>query len=200
MPPICDGNSAGALSTSSRRCRKGAGLVETQKFLGRTPEDNQAWDEVQAYLKKNPTGFLGGPVPDLPPGAAMEDLNPPPTFLASLDAPMDGFATDSAAFFGNGGVGRPSGLSTKLNGDLGSTGPASALLLERHLTLRPQESRTLCFLYGYAPQGFQIGDLVSKYSVDPAVCVGALQCSLEKRWTPIHRSRRALGGKGNLLA
>ena len=98
----------------------------------------------------------------------MEDLNPPPTFLASLDVPMDGFATDSAAFFGNGGVGRPSGLLTKLNGDLGSTGPASALLLERHLTLRPQESRTLCFLYGYAPQGFQIGDLVSKYSVDPA--------------------------------
>jgi len=147
---------------------KSAGLVETQKFLGRTPEDDQAWDEVQAYLKKNPTGFLGGPVPDLPPGAAMEDLNPPPTFLASLDAPMDGFATDAAAFFGSGGVDRPSGLSTKLNGDLGSTGPASALLLERHLTLRPQESRTLCFLYGYAPQGFQIGDLVSKYSVDPA--------------------------------
>ena len=34
----------------------------------------------------------------------MEDLNPPPTFLASLDAPMDGFATDASAFFGSGGV------------------------------------------------------------------------------------------------
>jgi len=79
-------------------------LIETQKFLGRTPEDKKAWEEVEAYLKKNPTGFLGGPLPEPAPGAMMEDLNPPPTFLASLDAPMDGFATDASAFFGSGGV------------------------------------------------------------------------------------------------
>ena len=97
----------------------------------------------------------------------MEDLNPPSTFLVSLDAPMDGFATDSAAFFGSGGVDHPSGLSAKLNDSLSSTGPASALLLERHIKLRPQESRTLCFLYGYAPQGFEINKLVAKYSVGP---------------------------------
>ena len=68
MPPICDGNSAGRFEHQFKTLPKGAGLVETQKFLGRTPEDNQVRDEVQAYLKKNPTGFLGGPVPDLPPG------------------------------------------------------------------------------------------------------------------------------------
>src|ERR1700690_2686054 len=36
-----------------------AGLVETQRFLGRSAEDNQAWEEVQAYLKKDPSTFLG---------------------------------------------------------------------------------------------------------------------------------------------
>ncbi len=144
-----------------------AGLIETQKFLGRAPEDQQAWEQVQSYLEKNPTGFLGGPLPAYASDSVMEDLNPPSTFLISLDAPMDGFATDSAAFFGGGGVDHPSGLSAKLNDSLSSTGPASALLLERNVKLRPQESRTLCFLYGYAPQGFEIDKLVAKYSVEP---------------------------------
>ena len=147
---------------------KRAGLIETQKFLGRTPEETQAWAEVEAFLKKNPASFLGGPLPDFAPRAAMEDLSPPPTFLVSLDAPMDGFATDASAFFGSGGVDNPSGLGPKLNNDLSSTGPASGLLLERDLALRPQESRTLCFLYGYAPEGFKIDALVEKYSTDPA--------------------------------
>jgi Glycosyl hydrolase 36 superfamily, catalytic domain/Glycosyltransferase family 36 len=145
-----------------------AGLIETQKFLGPAPEDTQSWEQAQASLTKNSSGFFGGPVPELAPGAAMEDLNPPSTFLVSLDASFDGFATDASVFFGSGGVDHPSGLSTKLNNDASSTGSASALLLERHLTLRPQESRTLYFLYGYLPQGFEIDALVAKYSADPA--------------------------------
>ena len=76
-----------------------AGLIETQKFLGRTPEDTRLWEQVQASLQKDPSGFFGGPVPDLAPGVAMEDLNPPSTFLVPLDAPADGFATDASAFF-----------------------------------------------------------------------------------------------------
>ena len=144
------------------------GLIETQKFLGRLAEDTQSWEQVQAALKKNPTGFFGGPVPDLAAGTTMEDFNPPPTFLISLDAPADNFATDSSAFFGSGSVEHPSGLATKLNNDASSTGPASALLLERNLKLQPQESRTLFFLYGYKPQGFEINALVAKYSADPA--------------------------------
>ncbi len=131
-------------------------------------EDNEAWAEVESYLQKNPTGFLGGPLPTLAPGATLEDLNPPPTFLVSLDAAMDGFTTDASAFFGTGGITQPSGLSSKLDSNLRSTGPASAFLLERHLALRPQESRTLSFLYGYAPKDFEIGELVAKYSADPA--------------------------------
>ncbi len=151
---------------------KQAGLLETQKFLGRTPQDTQEWEEVEAYLKKNPSSFLGGPLPDYGPAASMEDLKPPPTFLVSLDAPVDGFATDASSFFGSGGIDNPAGLSAKrkaiLNNDLSSTGPASALLLERHLELKPEESRTLYFLYGYAPEGFEVDALVAKYSADPA--------------------------------
>jgi hypothetical protein len=83
-----------------RTIPEGAGLIETQRFLGRTRQDNQAWEKVQASLEKDPSGFFGAPVQDLALGATMEDLNPPSTFLVSLDAPMDGFATDASAFFG----------------------------------------------------------------------------------------------------
>ena len=150
-----------------------AGLVETQKFLGRDSKDEDAWEKVEASLRKDPSGFLGGPF-TLAAGTAMEDLNPPPTFLASLDAPADGFSTDASVFLGSGGIEHPSALSSKLNNDLSSTGPASALLLERHLVLRPQESRTVCFMYGYAPQGFEIDALVAKYKQEP-----------EQWWSPV---------------
>jgi Glycosyl hydrolase 36 superfamily, catalytic domain len=158
----------GRFAHEFRTIPNSTGLVESQRFLGRTPQDIALWDQVQASLKKDPSGFYGGPVPDFAPAASMEDLNPPRTFLASLDAAADGFATDAGAFFGSGGVDRPSGLFTKLNNDLGSTGPASALLLERHLKLQPRESRTLYIMYGYLPEGFEIKELVAKYAADPA--------------------------------
>lgn len=147
----------------------GAGLIESQRFLGRAPEDEHAWEKLEDFLQNNPSSFLGGPLPDLAPGTTMEDLSPPPTFLVSLDAPIDGFSTDASAFFGSGGVDHPSGLAAKLANGLTSSGPGSGLLLERHLELRPQESRTLCFLYGYTPGGFEINDLVAKYKADPAL-------------------------------
>ena len=73
--------------------------------------------------------------PALAPGATMEDLNPPSTFLVSLDAPMDGFATDASAFFGSGGVEHPSGLTSKLTMISSSNRQASAFLLEREFEL-----------------------------------------------------------------
>lgn len=143
-----------------------AGLMETQAFLGRTPEEEQTWQKVQVYLKDHPTGFYGPQVPPLPPHATMEDLNPPPTFLVSLDAPADGFATNAAEFF-QGGIENPQGMAVGLNNDLGYTGPESALLLERQLALNPGESRTIYFLYGYLPQGFEVDKLIAKYSENP---------------------------------
>ncbi|MGB9285676.1 MAG: hypothetical protein WCB59_16810, partial [Candidatus Sulfotelmatobacter sp.] len=150
-----------------RALPNGSGLIDTQAFLGRSAEDDQAWETVEASLRKDPSGFFGGPVGELPHRASMEDLNPPSTFLASLDAAADGFGTNASTFFGGGGIAHPSGLSAKLNGDLSTTGPASSFLLERRLQLRPQESRTLCFLYGYTPVGFEVNGLVTKYKADP---------------------------------
>jgi hypothetical protein len=144
-----------------------AGLVETQTFQGRTKEDVEAWEKVEES-KDNLSGGTASQLSGFVPGAAMEDLNPPPTFLASLDAPMDGCSTDAASFFGSGGVERPSGLAARLTDNLSATGEASALLLERDLKLQPRQSRMLCFLYGYAPEGFKIDELVKKYSADPA--------------------------------
>jgi hypothetical protein len=143
------------------------GLMETQTFLGRTPEDESEWKKVEAAIK-DPSGKFVGHLSDSSTGAVMEDLNPPPTFLVSLDAPMDGFATDAAGFFGSGGVENPSGLAGKLRNNSSSTGRSSAFLLERDFELQPQESRTICFLYGYLPEGFRADGLVKKYSVDPA--------------------------------
>jgi Glycosyl hydrolase 36 superfamily, catalytic domain len=145
--------------------KNGNGLLETQTFRGRTPEEEELWQKVQAALKANPTGFYGGPVLPLAHGASMDDLHPPPTFLVSLDAPADALATNGAEFF-KGGIERPSGMSTRLNNDLATSGPESALFLERDLALNPGESRTMYFLYGYLPEGFEVDRLVAKYTVN----------------------------------
>ena len=144
-----------------------AGLLETQSFQGRGAEEEAMWPKIEAEMK-NPNGPLGGHLHDVAPGAAWEDLHPPATFLASLDAPADAVATDAAAFFGQGGVENPSGLLQALANDLSTTGPGSAFLLERKLHLGPQESKTLFFLYGYLPEGFTAQALIKKYAADPA--------------------------------
>ncbi|HEY1578717.1 MAG TPA: hypothetical protein VGF82_16735, partial [Terracidiphilus sp.] len=156
-----------------------AGLIEHQTFQGRSPEEDTAWQKIQAGMK-DPNGPYGGHLHEVAPGASWEDLTPPSTFLVSLDAPADGFATDAASFFGEGGLENPSGLSKALGNDLASTGPASAFFLERKLSLPPNQSKTLFFLYGYLPEGFSVETLVKKYAVDPAGVL-ARSCSAWKQ-------------------
>lgn len=145
-----------------------AGLKESQTFQGRTNEDEELWNRVEESRKGQTLGFADQ-LSGFASGAAMEDLNPPQTFLVSLDASIDGYATDAARFFGNGGVDRPSGLGSELNSDLSTNGESSAMILERKFTLKPNESRTICFLYGYLPEGLTIDTLVEKYSADPSI-------------------------------
>ncbi|HEY1763585.1 MAG TPA: hypothetical protein VGF85_01600 [Opitutaceae bacterium] len=147
----------------------GRGLWESQRFLGRSADDERLWKEVEAYLEKHPEGDLGGPLPAPARGTAMDDLEPPATFLASMDGPVDALSTDAGAFFGTDGkpATMPAGLAEPLDGNLGSTGARSAFLLERRVALRPRSSRTFGFVYGYAPDGFEIEALVAKYSGDP---------------------------------
>src|SRR5437667_536175 len=146
-----------------RKVGDGSGLLETKEFLGREPAEEQQFKGMFAYLEKTPNPFLRVPDKDAPKQADFDDLNPPPTFLVSLDAPADAMTTNGNNFFGVGGVNNPTGGAHALNGDLSKTGPESALLLERKFELKPGESRTLTFLYGYLPSAFDLDSLATKY-------------------------------------
>ena len=144
-----------------------AGLAETKRFLGRLPEEEAAFERIKANLAARPNPFLG-PVQETVPEASFDDLEPPPVFLVSLDAPADGLATNAKKFFGESGAANPAGLGEALDGDLGASGPESGLLLERKFTLKAGERRTLYFLYGYQPKGAELDPLVNKYRARPA--------------------------------
>ncbi len=117
----------------------------------------------------------------------MEDLSPPATFLASLDSPIDRFATDGAQFFG-GSVEHPHGITAPLDNDLGAKGPESAFLLERHLVLQPGESRTLYFLYGYLPDGFSSESLIAKYAAAPSTLWSRSSAQWKASTAPMFRA------------
>ncbi len=143
------------------------GLMETKRFLGRLPEDDAAWEKIKENLATRPNPFLG-PVQETTPEAAFDDLEPPPTFLVSLDAPASGFATNGRRFFGEGGAAKPAGLEQPLDGDLNSHGSSCGMFLERKFTLKPRERRTLYFLYGYLPKGASTDPLMTKYRTGAA--------------------------------
>ena len=139
-----------------------AGLLETKHFLGRTPDEEQMFERLKAAAAKGGNPFLT-PIAEPAPGTDFDDLHPPATFLVSLDAPADGFATDAKRFFGAGGAEAPAGIANALEGGLSATGVESGLLLERAVTLAPGEQRTLYFLYGYLPDGMAAEPLVDRY-------------------------------------
>ncbi len=139
-----------------------SGLAERKEFLGRTQQEEAGWKASTAYLAAHPNPFLAA-VKEGAPGSSFDDLNPPPTFLVSLDAPADGLSSNAKAFFGTGGPLHPDGLSKPLDGDLGASGSESGLLLERAITLEPGKQAKLYFLYGYAPEGVTANALIAKY-------------------------------------
>jgi hypothetical protein len=141
----------------------GSGLIETKEFLGRLEAEERQFQGMVAYLEKTPNSFLTAPDRNAPKQTDFDDLNPPPTFLVSLDAPADAMATNGKEFFESGGVQNPSGLEGKFKNDLTATDPESALLLERRLDLKPGERRTLTLLYGYLPSGTDLHSLVTRY-------------------------------------
>jgi hypothetical protein len=150
------------------RALGGAGLLETKEFPGRSEEEERDFQARIAYLEKNPNPFLAPPEKDVPATAAFDDLNPPPTFLVSLDAPADALTTNAKDFFGAGGTSHPSGLDRELDGDLAQAGPESGMLLERRFSLPPGQRRTLTFLYGYLPSGANLDSLLAKYRENAA--------------------------------
>jgi Glycosyl hydrolase 36 superfamily, catalytic domain len=144
------------------------GLFENKHFLGRTAEEERIWQQTEAELSASNEGWLEPVQPPSVKEIAMEDLAPPPTFLVSLDEPVDGFSTNGNAFFAAGGMNDPSGAKADLDNDLNHTGPESALLVERQLHLEPGETRTIYFAYGYLPEKFEFDALLEKYRSNPA--------------------------------
>ncbi|MHA2038765.1 MAG: GH36-type glycosyl hydrolase domain-containing protein, partial [Promethearchaeota archaeon] len=100
------------------------------------------------------------------PKITMKDMNPPRTFLISLDAKADGISMSETDFFGKGGVLAPDGLKGPLNSTNDKNKEEKAMLLERKIHLTPSESQTIYFLYGYLPEGFEFEVLVRKYMTD----------------------------------
>jgi hypothetical protein len=142
------------------------GLLNEKRFLGYSRSDRSAWRMAQLVLATIARKSTGGPLKPPVKEAWLEDQNPPPTFLASLDAPADGLSTDEAAFFGQGGVAAPDGLAAPLPAALPDSAQGMALFLERKLLLKPGESKTLYFAYGYLPQGAELSPLLDKYRRD----------------------------------
>jgi putative sterol carrier protein len=139
----------------------GAGLVDTQRFLGWRTADKVQWASAQVLMGTLGRAFTGGMIRPPVKEAGLDDFTPPPTFLVSLDAPADGLSTNGPAFFGKGGLDHPDGLAAPLNHDLSASGLESAMFLERRLHLEPGASRTLYFAYGYLPEGFGLETLLA---------------------------------------
>ena len=146
-----------------RALEDNSGLLESKEFTGRLPAEEEQWRGVTTFLEKVPNFFLTAPDKNAPQEASFDDLKPLPTFLISLDAPADGMSTNGKGFFGAGSADHPSGLGQQLDGDHTVSGPESALLLERRTNLKPGESRTLTFLYGYLPEGADLDSLAGRY-------------------------------------
>ncbi|HEX3746645.1 MAG TPA: hypothetical protein VHW09_22060 [Bryobacteraceae bacterium] len=157
----------------------GAGIGESKRYPGDTPAEIATWTRLKTMLAANPNAFLGA-VHEPGEGAWFEDPNPPATFLVSLDAPPAGMSANAGAFFGAGGAEQPAGLHTRLDGKLEGA-ENSGLLLERTLSLNPGERKTLSFLYGYLPAGFDAGALAAKYRGRAATLLRESSAEWKKR-------------------
>ena len=60
-----------------------AGLLESKQFMGRDPQEEQAFARMKANLATHPNPFLA-PIQEPTAEASFDDLNPPGTFLVSL--------------------------------------------------------------------------------------------------------------------
>ncbi len=97
------------------------------------------------------------------PKPVYESINSIQTFLISLNGPIEDFSTDGFEFFGKGGVEFPDGVKGNLPSNLDTKNDKSAMIVEKKLHLKPNESRTLYFAYGYLPNGFFFDHILESY-------------------------------------
>jgi hypothetical protein len=140
----------------------GKGLLESKHFMGRSPEEEANWRKTRAYLDSGMNPFLA-PVPELRKGTEFESTDLPQTFLVSLGGAPNGKSADASAFFGEGGPANPDRFKSGMKPGFTPVTDHAALLIERTLHLKPKESQTVSFLYGYLRHGFTLDALMGKY-------------------------------------
>ncbi|MFX1407227.1 MAG: GH36-type glycosyl hydrolase domain-containing protein [Promethearchaeota archaeon] len=101
--------------------------------------------------------------------ASFEDWNPPPTFLISLDDKADVISTNAPEFFGKESVLYPEKINDPLKWDLSRNDEKSAMFIERRITLKPSQEKTLYFAFGYLPDGFNLNSLINKYKEEMSI-------------------------------
>jgi len=140
------------------------GLQDKIRFKGHTLSDKVGWGFLKFMLRFVGKDISGGPIKIPAKETVFEDLSPPSVFLVSLDAPFDGSGTNATGFFGDGGVHAPDGLHEPLiTNQEASDDFDKGLFLERKIHLKPGESKTFYFAYGYLPDGFTLESLLAKY-------------------------------------
>jgi hypothetical protein len=138
------------------------GLKAVAVFNGYSDAEKKQWESLEKIMAGAGKSFFGdltvAPIKEI----SYEDYNPAPTFLVSLDGNYSGAGNDAESFFGNGGTGMPEGIFEPLNNSSKSVVPA--MFLEEKITLRPGESKTMYFMFGYLPEGYSADNLTKKYS------------------------------------
>ncbi|MHA1251859.1 MAG: GH36-type glycosyl hydrolase domain-containing protein [Candidatus Helarchaeota archaeon] len=145
---------------------KEVGILCDNIFLGTKFSDKLKWgllNFLTATLARNLTG--GAIIPPVK-QAALEDKNPPKIFLVSLKEVPDKIFTNAKQFFGEGGVLSPNGLneSIEIIPDYKPFTDESGLFIEHKFKLKPGEKKTLYFMYGYLPEGYELKTLIEKYN------------------------------------
>jgi hypothetical protein len=139
------------------------GILAKKHFKGVRFGEKLKWAILKfligTFFKKLSGGKIKSPVKE----SVFEDTAPPPTFLISMDAPVDGMSTNPIMFFGAGAIQSPPGLKTPLALEIEPTGPLGGLFLERKIHLNPGENQNLYFAYGYLPEGVTLDSLITKY-------------------------------------
>nr|MDO8109803.1 hypothetical protein [Candidatus Sigynarchaeota archaeon] len=143
----------------------GEGIACTSKFTGFSAGEKLNWSILNLLYATVAKRITGGAVKSPVKEAKLEDLEPPKSFLVSLDGPVTGMAIDAREFFGSGGTQMPTGASNPLSATLApKVSPEHrGLIVERTITLAPGESKALHFAFGYLAGNTQLDALLDKY-------------------------------------
>ncbi len=171
-------NSPSDLRISSS-LKSGKGLVETQSFRGRAPEEEAVMAESAGEAESESNRILRRSGSSIGSRRLAWTISIRHRPFLSRWTPRPMGLRPMAPNSSKAALSIPRDDLRRLNNNLSTTGPESALLLERDIALAPGESRTMYFLYGYLPEGFDLDSLDSKIRRRSILYLVAIQCPVE---------------------